>query len=348
MIDEESDRLIAAFLDGTLTHEERDVLEKRLRESPELIARTAKAVRFDMALADAAGADPMELIEQKRVIIDRVSGQPLMVESTHRVGRPGVGGMLFFSERYRRLWWLLLPCVVVLTASGWWWGMHRASQSSHSTPSPAHPTDASVAMHWQSLPIRNPGFELQDLGSKPAVPGVLEDWDAEFRTQNVSLVSLPEGGAHGGKQVAMLAPGGHIKQWLKDDKGQPVLFEKGRQIRISGWVRQQNAVAPHPNALHVALHFVDEQKRLYVVSYNFVPIDGSGWRKFTMEAVVPEQEIFEAGYYPGPALNVRGRPILLSISNLSHQSSSAITFALDDMTVEEMPPPDQARHGAGR
>lgn len=329
--DKEIDRLIAAYLDGTLSEADREAFERCMREDPGAIERAAEAVRFDAQLSDAAHPDHLELFQQRRMVIDRASGRPVVLESIQRVGPVGMAGTPTQAQTGRRHGRWALPLTAILLAGlGIWWAVRGRDAG----------TGAGAAEVWSILPLKNPGFESPGLGEKPTTSPEIQDWQDKFTTPNAALGSLPQGEAHGGKQVALLAPGGHIKQLLFDQDGRAVIFTPGTRLRVTGWVKPFEPVSGRADIMHIALHFVDEENRQYVVTYRIEPVDGSGWRHFSQELTVPEQETFEPsyGYTTGEVTSVRGRQMLLSITNISAQMPLKIGFMLDDMQVELLPP----------
>lgn len=325
--DKEMERLIAAYLDGTLDEEDRDAFERCLRDNPDALRQTAEAVRFEAQLADALQSDHMELVQQRRVLIDRVSGQPILVESTQRVGRPWIPGSSLPDSK-SRLRLLVIPLAIALVAVGIWLSWNGWQRGGN----------GGTTANWKVLPLKNHGFESPDLGVPPASSTALPDWQDKFSTSNATLLALSPGLAHEGRQVARLASGGHIKQLLYDDSGQPVVFEPGRRLRVSGWVNAEVPVEANADIFHLALHYVNDHLKQYVVCYRVSSLDGSGWRRFSVELFVPEQEVFEPSYTSDSNLvaTVTGRQILLSITNISSGARTPVPFLLDDLSVEVM------------
>lgn len=328
---DETDRLIAAYLNGTLSEEDRAAFEQSTRENPDALHRAAEAVRFEMLLADAARPDQLELVQQRRVVIDRASGRPVAVESTQRVGSPGAMETAPPAPKPRGYLLAVSLATAALAGVAIWLAIQDRQR--------VEPLAVSAA--WQPLPLKNHGFETPDLGTPPASSETIPAWQDKFSTPNAKLLALPPGAAHGGKQVALLAPGGHLKQFLNDAAGQPVVFEPGRKLRVSGWVKPEGPVAGHAQVFHLALHHVDERLLQYVVRYQVVPLDGGGWRRFSVEFTVPAQDVFEPSY--GKTTNllatVTGRQILLSITNISFGERIPVPFLLDDLAVEMMEAP---------
>jgi hypothetical protein len=335
---DELNRLIAAFMDGTLDEQGRADFERRLREDPGVVQQTGEAVRFDMELADAMRPDHLEIVQQRRMVIDRATGQALSVETSDRVARTvnlAVPARDVTPAAKPKSPWLGLAIIAAILAGGGIWWATRKQDATTAPPASSVPVAAPV---WVSLPLKNPGFELPDLGPPPASIPTPPDWRDKYASTMVSQRSLPVGEAHGGKQVAWLLPGSHMKQLLYDPSGKPVVFEPGRKLRISGWVKPETPVSGRIDGFHLALHYVDDRLLQYVVRYHVVPIDGSGWRKFSVEMTVPPQEVFEPSYTNATNMltTVTGRPMLLSITNISAGQKTPVTFLLDDMEVELM------------
>jgi hypothetical protein len=263
----------------------------------------------------------------------------VIVETSDRVARPidlGAPARDVTPVAKPKSPWLGLAIIAAILAGGGIWWSTRKPDAATAVPASTPPVTAPV---WVSLPLKNPGFELPDLGPPPATAPSPKEWQEKFTSSMVFQRALPAGEAHGGKQVVYLLPGSHMKQSLFDGGGNPVVFEPGRKLRISGWVKPESPVSGRIDAFHLALHYVDDRLLQYVVRYHVVPLDGSGWRKFSVEMTVPPQEVFEPSYTNATNLltTVTGRPMLLSITNISAGQNTPVTFLLDDMEVELMP-----------
>lgn len=329
--DPEIDRLVAAFIDGTLSEGDRASFEKQVRENPQALARVAEAVRFEVELSDAANPDQLELVEQRRTVIDRTTGRSILVESSQRLGP--VGPLESPAKRISARRWRWMALIAAVGSAGLiaWWLAGRTYQVPTAVPLKAPSTG------WELLPLKNPGFESPALGREPASSFDLAEWQEKFKTHNAKLIAIPQGGAHGGYQVAALAPGGHIKQSLFDSSGAPLVFQPGIKVRVSGWVAPTGPMEARVDGLIFALHYIDDELRQYVVVYRILGVDGGGWRHFSVELEVPEQDYFEPSYYTketNPTASVRGRPILLSITNTTSFMLVKQTFSLDDLKVE--------------
>lgn len=331
--DDELSRLIGAFMDGTLDEAGRQEFERRLREDPEALRQTGEAVRFDMALADVVRPDHLEIVQQRRMVIERSTGKPVIVETSDRVARPiELGTALARKPNGKPKWPLFLVLGGLLAAGGVWWSNRNNGMVTNSNPSPP------PAEKWVALPLKNAGFEAPELSGPLTGTEEMPGWQDKFTTPRATVLALPEGATHQGKQVAMLMPGGHMKQLLYQANGSALVFEPGRKLRISGWVKPEGSVPSRSEVFHIALHYVDDRLLQYVVCYKVVPLDGSGWRRISVEMTIPPQEVFEPSYTSATNLlaTVTGRPVLLSFTNISSGLRTPVAFMLDDIEVEVM------------
>lgn len=316
--DSEWKRLLAGFVDGTLDEAGRVEFERRLREDPSAVAAAGEAIRFEVELADAANPDQLEIVQQRRIVIDRRTGKPVVVESIERVAVPPDPDPVPAVRPPRRGMRVAVAgaaLAAVLGGLGWW-------------------LRPPAGADWIPLTLRNAGFETPVVADGAQTPRT-EEWQEKYQTRNASIEAPGAGRAHAGRQVARLAPGGHIKQSLRDGSGRPVLFAPGRKIRVSGWMKPEGGVENQSDILSVGLHYVDAELLQYVVTYRLVTVGRGDWRRFSAELTVPAQETFEPSYTGAPqaVVNVTGLPILLSITNISSGQPPEITVLLDDLEV---------------
>ncbi|MFD0895979.1 zf-HC2 domain-containing protein [Luteolibacter ambystomatis] len=325
--DSETTRLISAFVDGALQEKDRAAFEHLMRVNPEAVEAAAEAIRFEQDLSDAVRGDHIELVRQQRMIIDRATGRPVLIESSERIGQePEPSNRKTAAAPSPASRWILAGAACLAAGGIWWLADHSRT--------PQVPAGTTV---WQALPLKNAGFELPDLAGKPARSSLITDWQAKFTTPAAAIESMPPTGAHGGRQVAALDPGGHIKQLLLNPDGSALVFAKNQRFRVSGWIAPDGPVNERADTLSIALHYVDDALRQYVVAYEIIAIEGSGWQRFEVALDVPEQGVFEPSYVTSgttPSINIMGRPILLSFTNTTARVPRKIKVLLDDLVVE--------------
>jgi hypothetical protein len=111
----EWNRLVAGWLDGTLTPRERESLLAMCKESEEVLEATVEVVGIDRLLSPAI-TDPTGEITAREVMMRLGAGKG-MGESGWRV-IDNVGQVL---TREKRAKWLALAALVVLSLAGVWW-----------------------------------------------------------------------------------------------------------------------------------------------------------------------------------------------------------------------------------
>lgn len=336
MKDEQNDELnelTAGYLDGTLNKEQLVRFERHLREDSAALARVGDAVRFDVELRDAMNPDHIELIEQRRMVIDRTTGKPVLVETSKRVAQRGEWQQQQEEARREKKHGRLLILVLLVAAGILAWSLaHKylaKNRSSHVAPAPA----------WVTIPVRNADFEKWHKTSGGAADFMaLPNWQDKFTTHNARLTDKE---AHSGSIAACLKPGGHIKQLLERADGVPLNFEPGMKLRVSGWVKQVKGDVEKHNALRADLHFVDEKMRQYAVTYDLMAFSGADWQAFQVELTVPNQEKYlpawDGDHTKEEAQKVRGRQVLLSLFNDTASKSFATDLLIDDVKVEVLP-----------
>lgn len=329
MKDEQHDELgelTAGYLDGTLNDEQRARFEQLLRENPAALSRVGDAVRFDVELRDAMNPDHIELIEQRRMVIDRVTGKPVLVEKSQRVAQRGewLLSQEASGKRSKRGWLALL--LLIPLAGGAVWLLARKQEA---------PVASAPVLTWQTLPLKNEGFEKKMMTPGGAVDlTTLPNWEDKFSTRNALLMNKD---AHSGSQSAQLKPGGHIKQLLERSEGVPLNFEPGLRVKVSGWIKLLSPPDEKHHILRVDLHFVDEKLDQYAVNYDLIALAGAAWQPFQVEFTVPDQAKFKPSWadpFKGEALSVHGRQILLSLYNDSVSKSFATDVLMDDIKIE--------------
>lgn len=337
MKDEQHDELselTAGYLDGTLNEEQRTRFERVLRENPAALAHVGDAVRFDVELRDAMNPDHIELIEQRRMVIDRVTGKPVLVEKSQRVAQRGewtdaTQKSVSRSKKGGLALLLLLPIAGAVA----WLLTRQPEQLPVVEQSPV----------WHVLPLRNADFEKKIMTVGGAVDFMaLPSWQDKFTTPNALLTNK---GAHSGSFCAQLKPGGHIKQLLERSEGVPLNFEPGMKVKVSGWIKLLKSSDDKHNTLRADLHFVDEKMRQYAVNYDLMAFSGGGWQPFQVEFTIPDQAKFVPAWYgdvtKDEAQNVRGRQVLLSLYNDTVAKSYATDLLIDDVKVEWLSAPEK-------
>lgn len=336
MKDEQNDdlnELTAGYLDGTLNEEQLARFERHLREDSAALARVGDAVRFDVELRDAMNPDHIELIEQRRMVIDRVTGKPVLVETSQRVAQRGEWQQQQETgKRKKKHGWLLILALLLVAGILAWWLTRKPPVQ----PPAAH---ASHDTQWVAIPVRNADFEKPVMTPHGALDyAVMPGWQDKFTTHNARLTNQE---AHSGSIAAYLRPGGHIKQLLERSDGVPLNFEPGMKLRVSGWVKQVKGDVEKHNALRADLHFVDEKMRQYAVTYDLMAFSGNDWQVFQVELTVPNQEKYlpawDGDHTKEEAQKVRGRQVLLSLFNDTAFKSFATDLLIDDVKVEVLP-----------
>ncbi|MFD0893918.1 hypothetical protein KBB96_10885 [Luteolibacter ambystomatis] len=325
--DAELERLVSRFLDRSLTEEERDRLEHRLRTEPAAERYCARAIRFDATLQEAIDPGGLEWEETRRVTFNPRAGAPMWSvqrQQTVRYGGSGTG--LPGPERQRRRWPWIAGGLLLLAAAVTGGVIYYQSRTS-------------------VYALRNGDFEATDLTQSPTgVSLAVLHWQDYFNTPGtgVSEVGRQTKGriyAKSGRNVVRIQDRAFLNQLILDQYGKTLKAVPGLRVTVSGWSYTPDA---NPHALRGSLRFVASA---YPVMIQYEAADGTanlpngGWSAFKIELTVPENLHREASDRSDkkapapPAIDLTGKDLTLSLDN-----RSASYLYLDDLKIEVRQP----------
>lgn len=321
--DPELRRLVSRILDEKLTEEEKVILEKRLRDEPAAERYCAEAIRFEATLQEAISPRSLEWEETRRVVFDAGRGVPswsIQRQQTLRYGdSPGRQGP--FGKRSK---WPWLAGIAVLAGC-------VAALFFVSRP------DANL-----SFTLRNGDFEAMDLTQSPTgIDRSVLNWQDYFSTPGTEVfeigrVSKGRIYAKSGRNVVRLKDHAFLNQRILDKAGTQLQAEPGLRVAVSGWYYLEGTTSiPLRGSLRfVASGYPDMIQ--YEAANATVQVDGSGWKAFKIEFVLPvnlqrsPSDTSSRTRDTPPAIDLAGKPLTLSLDNRSTKGE----LFLDDLNVE--------------
>ncbi len=346
--DKELVALVDGFLDGSLSGEEKERLERRLENDESAQAYCADRIRFHADLQEMMQPLRVEMMEKKHVVFERKWGIPHLktrVSQMIRIGEPGSKHEIVLPDNLidpktarRRLFVVVCVFAVVLMGVVTYLVRQNASKSSQV---------ASASTDSKSLPtlvLKNAGFEHTDLSrSKNGLSYTLLDWQDHFSSEDARLSELEyttkgKYTAHSGKNVAYLEKGGFLTQRLFMSDGPPLTAQKGLSVRIRGWMMVPNSPSNHRSQLRFSLRVivgVKPEKVQYEPVFAYASVHASTWVPFQVDLTLPTDSLIKkvSDYSPGlpeaPDLDLTGYDLSLSID-----SQTEPLLFLDDLSVE--------------
>ncbi|BCU77918.1 hypothetical protein [Luteolibacter sp. LG18] len=325
--DAELERLVSRFLDQSLTEEERDRLEHRLRTEPEAERYCARAIRFDATLQEAIDPGKLEWEETRRVVFDPRPGAPMWSvqrQQTVRYGgaeRAGLPG----PERRARWKWI----VAALAAAGL--------------------ATAGAVFYYQSrtsvYALRNAGFESMDLTQSPtAISRSVLYWQDFFATPGTEVCEIGRHSkgrlyAKSGRNVIRMQDNAFLNQIILDQHGKALKAVPGLRVIVTGWSQVSD---PAAHTLRGSLRFVASGYPVmiqYEAAVATTPLPQGGWSPFRIELTVPENllrgpsDLSDRRSPAPPSIDLNGKDLTLSLDN-----RSGTPIYLDDLAIEVHPP----------
>lgn len=324
--DAELERLVSRFLDRTLTEEERDRLEHRLRHEPEAERYCARAIRFDATLQEAIDPGGLEWEETRRVTFNPRGDAPMWSvqrEQTVRYGgRPGLPG----PEGKRSRWKWIAGSILLLAAAttgGFFYYKSRISVYA----------------------LRNGDFEATELTQSPtAVSLAVLYWQDYFNTTGTSVSEIGRQTkgriyAKSGRNVVRVQDKAFLNQLILDQHGKPLKAVPGLHVTLTGWSYADDSTS---HALRGSLRFVASAYPVmiqYEAANETATLPPGGWAPFTIELTVPDNlqrppsDLSDHKAPAPPSIDLAGKDLTLSLDNRSSRF-----IYLDDLRIEVRQP----------
>ena len=321
--DRDLQELVSRFIDQTLTEEQRDRLERRLREDPAAEDYCADAVRFEATLQEAMNPQSLEWEELRRVVFAMKNGAPVWSVQRNQTLRYGNADRLpgaRLAARKRNRWLGGIAFLGVAAAAGFLFQQSRAD----------------------SYSLRNGDFEAMDLAQNPrGVDRSVLYWQDYFSTEGPELceVGRVSGGkfhAKSGRNAVRLRHLAYLNQIILNESGDGLKAVPGLTVVVRGWSYTQNL--PSYN-LRASLRFVASgypDMIQYEAAHINIPLEDGGWHRFETQLVVPKDlmrtpsDTSRNTGDPLPAIHLEGKELTLSLDN---HSPGGVIF-LDDLEVE--------------
>ncbi len=341
---EEFRDLVDAVIDGHASPEEKQRLEERMREDPELLEYCAGRLVFHSELAESVRPVRIELVQQRRIVIDgegpdrqvlfgetretRIGGRPSLISLPERAPLPWYRRAGFIAG------WLVVGLAAVL--GFWFFPWDRQA------PVKAAPV-------FTQIVLRNGGFELDPASDDPeGRSDAIRDWDDYFPCPDTGAYDLEKYSkakfkARGGHNVARFRPNrpGWITQRLNLADGSPLLARKGMAVVVRGWAYLE-AEPSEQKSIELSLRHVASthpQMIQYVADSGDVSLKGGAWQPFSIRfdlspfSLKTEVKHKEWGDNTNAAHDLDGKALSLSIDNFYNPA-----VFLDDLSAELIDP----------
>lgn len=327
--DAELERLVSRFLDRSLTEEERDRLEHRLRTEPAAERYCARAIRFDATLQEAIDPGGLEWEETRRVTFNPRAGAPLWsVQRQQTVrygGRSGVQGLPGPEGKRRRWPWIAggIALLAAATLGGVFYYKSRTSVYA----------------------LRNGDFEATDLTQSPTgVSLAVLYWQDYFTTPGTAVHEIGRQSkgriyAKSGRNVVRVQDNAFLNQLILDQHGKPLKAVPGLRVILTGWSYTPDAI---PHTLRGSLRYVASAYPVmiqYEAALATAKLPEGGWSLFKIELTVPENlqhgpsDRSDRKAPVPPAIDLTGKDLTLSLDN-----RSTSYLYLDDLKIEVIQP----------
>ncbi|MBN8459525.1 MAG: hypothetical protein J0M04_16980 [Verrucomicrobia bacterium] len=336
--------LVDAVIDGHASPEEKQRLEDRMREDPVLLEYCAGRLVFHSELAESVRPVRIELVQQRRIVIDGEGPDRQVLFGETRETRIGSRPSLIrIPDRERLPWyrrggfiagWLAVGLAAALGS----WFVVRDRQA---------PVNAPAVL--PQLILRNGGFELDPASDDPeGRSDTIRDWDDFFPCPDTGAYDLEKYSkgkfkARGGHNVARFRSNkpGWITQRLNLADGSPLLARKGMAVVVRGWAYLEDEPSQQ-KSIEISLRHVASthpQMIQYVADSGYVSLKGGSWQPFSIRfdlspfSLKTEVKHKEWGDHTNAALDLDGKALSLSIDNFYNPA-----VFLDDLTAELLDP----------
>lgn len=334
--------LVSAFIDGNITTEEKEKLERYLIQSEAAQDYCAAQIRFEAELTEHMQPLKVEMTQKRHLVFERKHGIPrITARESHvtRIGNPNSDtflelppGLEDASVTRKRITFIIVALFLLvgaLTALLIW---------------QANRPELIVSQPPARLELRNAGFEETDLSlGSESFNYSIPSWHEFFQSYKALTISplkaKPDDSyppnAHSGNNVAKIASGSYITQRLLYTDNKPLLAKQGLHLRVHGWayVHPQDTSGKlrfairHVKNIHPAMLQYEPAKKI-------IDLQAGEWRKFQVDLKLPKGSLLDpsdigrnkTGH---EKIDITGKALNLSIDN-RYQSD----VFLDDLSIE--------------